>query len=84
MRILLIIAICVVVPLIPLSLLMNNYKLDTIKQNVKGRVIGGRVEDGKEFQVVWEDGTTKKGLGRSSQWPIMRKRAVPNEDDAVW
>jgi hypothetical protein len=41
MQMLLIIGICVAIPLISLSLLMKNYKLDTLEQNVKGRVIGG-------------------------------------------
>ncbi|KAI9801126.1 MAG: hypothetical protein M1833_002994 [Piccolia ochrophora] len=37
---LLIIAACVSIPLIPLTLLMKNYKLNRIDQNVKGKVIG--------------------------------------------
>ena len=40
MNILLIIAVCLSVPLLPLSLLMKNYKLDKIDQKVKGKVIG--------------------------------------------
>ena len=40
MNILLIIAACLAAPLIPLSLLMRNYRLDTIDQKVKGKVIG--------------------------------------------
>lgn len=40
MDILLIIAACLAAPLIPLSLLMRNYKLDSIDQKVRGRVIG--------------------------------------------
>jgi len=40
MNILLIIAACLAAPLIPLSLVMRNYKLDTIDQKVKGVVIG--------------------------------------------
>ena len=40
MDILLIIAACLAAPLIPLSLLMKNYKLDTIDQKVRGKVIG--------------------------------------------
>ena len=46
MRILLIVAICVAVPLVPLSLLMRDYGLEGREQGVKGRVIGGRVERG--------------------------------------
>ncbi|KAF2101030.1 putative siderophore-dependent iron transporter [Rhizodiscina lignyota] len=41
MHILLIIAVCVAAPLIPLSLLMKNYRLDQMNQKVKGVVIGG-------------------------------------------
>lgn len=40
MNILLIIAVCLAAPLIPLSLMMRNYKLDTMNQKVKGVVIG--------------------------------------------
>ncbi|KAL2036510.1 hypothetical protein N7G274_010740 [Stereocaulon virgatum] len=40
MDILLIIAACLAAPLIPLSLIMRNYKLDTIDQKVRGKVIG--------------------------------------------
>ncbi|KAL6717146.1 hypothetical protein ACLMJK_005061 [Lecanora helva] len=40
MDILLVIAVCLSAPLIPLSLVMRNYKLDTIDQKVKGKVIG--------------------------------------------
>ncbi|MCJ1434969.1 hypothetical protein MMC27_004339 [Xylographa pallens] len=40
LNILLIIAVCLAIPLIPLSLLMENYKLDQIDQKVKGKVIG--------------------------------------------
>ena len=40
MDILLIIAACLAAPLIPLSLIMRNYKLDAIDQKVRGKVIG--------------------------------------------
>ena len=40
MDILLIVAACFAAPLLPLSLLMKNYKLDAIEQKVKGKVIG--------------------------------------------
>ncbi|KAL8891509.1 MAG: hypothetical protein Q9205_000410 [Flavoplaca limonia] len=40
MNILLIIAVCLAIPLFPLSLVMKNYKLDEVDQNVKGVVIG--------------------------------------------
>lgn len=35
------IGLCISAPIIPLSLLMKNYKLDQLDQKVKGRVIGG-------------------------------------------
>ncbi|KAL8731441.1 MAG: hypothetical protein Q9166_003416 [cf. Caloplaca sp. 2 TL-2023] len=40
MNILLIIAVCLAIPLFPLSLVMRNYKLDEVDQKVKGVVIG--------------------------------------------
>ena len=43
MRVMLIVAICTAIPVLPLALAMKNYKLDEIKSQVKGRVIGGRV-----------------------------------------
>ncbi|KAI9702587.1 MAG: hypothetical protein M1836_001067 [Candelina mexicana] len=40
MNILLIVAVCVCIPLFPLSLMMKDYKLDEMDQKVKGKVIG--------------------------------------------
>ncbi|KAL8359466.1 hypothetical protein RB601_007824 [Gaeumannomyces tritici] len=40
---LLTVAVCVCVPIVLLSLLMRDIKLDEIEQHVRGRVIGGRV-----------------------------------------
>ncbi|KAL8742192.1 MAG: hypothetical protein Q9190_005285 [Brigantiaea leucoxantha] len=40
MNILLIISVCLAVPLLPLSLVMKNYKLNKMDQQVKGKVIG--------------------------------------------
>ncbi|KAI9749193.1 MAG: Nuclear import receptor [Chaenotheca gracillima] len=45
MTILLTIAVCIAAPLIPLSLLMKNYKLDQMDQRVKGKVIGTAREE---------------------------------------
>lgn len=82
MHTLLIIAICVTVPVFLLSLLMKNYKLDEIKQGVKGRVIGGAVTDGQEVQIVREEqGGGRMGLGRWLQFPGMKKR--PARDESV-
>lgn len=52
------IAVCVAAPLIPLSLMMRNYKLDEMDQHVKGRVIGGEVDkDSQEAQQTTETAT---------------------------
>jgi SP family sugar:H+ symporter-like MFS transporter len=48
MRYLLIGALCAAAPILPLSLLMKNYKLDQMKQPVEGRVFGGNVDAGDE------------------------------------
>ncbi|KAI9691419.1 MAG: hypothetical protein M1822_007490 [Bathelium mastoideum] len=49
MTTLLIVAVCVCIPLIPLSLGMKNYKLNQLDQRVKGKVIGAaRNEGGQE------------------------------------
>jgi hypothetical protein len=41
MQLLLIVALCVAVPVLPLGWCMRNYKLDELGQHVKGRVVGG-------------------------------------------
>lgn len=54
MRVLLIAAICTAIPVLPLALGMKDYKLDEIKQQVKGRVIGGRMnEKGEKVHHGW-------------------------------
>lgn len=63
MHTLLIIAICVTVPIILLSLVMKNYKLDEMEQGVKGRVISGEVKDEQEIEAIREE----QGGGCSSQ-----------------
>lgn len=45
MSTLLTIALCMCAPIIICSLLMSDYKLDKIEQGVKGRVIGGKVDE---------------------------------------
>lgn len=71
MRILLIVAICVAVPLVPLSLMMRDYGLERREQCVKGRVIGGRVERGDVEVGSYE--------GRKAWFwlPKMKKRTIP-------
>ncbi len=66
MKILLTIAVCVAVPLVPLSLIMKNYKLDALEQNVKGRVVGGNIEDAREVDAVKEEKVRRIG-GRVSE-----------------
>ncbi|KAG0647621.1 MFS siderochrome iron transporter C [Hyphodiscus hymeniophilus] len=50
MTILLIVAVCCAVPIVLLSLLLTNENLGEVKNQVKGRVIGGTVEDRTEVQ----------------------------------
>ncbi len=71
MRILPIVAICVAVPLVLLSLVMGDFGLEWREQGVKGRVIGGRVERGDVVAGNYE---------RRKAWfwlPKMKKRTVP-------
>ena len=64
MTILLIIAVCCAVPIILLSLLLTNENLNEVKNQVRGRVIGGTVEEGTEVEITRaEDGAAEKSLG---------------------
>ena len=70
MDVLLIVAACLAAPLIPLSLLMRNYKLDSIDQKVRGMVIGhDRAQDEGATEVQGDEGEARrKGfLGRFSR-----------------
>lgn len=61
MDILLIVAACLAAPLIPLSLLMRNYKLDSIDQKVRGNVIGrDRAQDEGASEVDRDEGHTQR------------------------
>lgn len=53
MRLLLAAAVIVAAPLIPLSLLMRNYKLDQMDQNVKGKVIGETKQGEERRRSIW-------------------------------
>lgn len=65
MDILLIIAACLAAPIIPLSLVMRNYKLDAIDQKVRGKVIGKeRRLDGPEMTGVGEASEDRRFWGR--------------------
>lgn len=44
MKMLLIIAVCVCIPMLPMGLLMKNYKLNEVDQHVTGTVIGNSKE----------------------------------------
>lgn len=78
---LLIIAVCVAVPCVLASLAMDNYKLDSMDQGVKGRIIGGNVEYGSELVAdgVKEEHVKRnklKDLGSWLRWPKPKKRNV--------
>ena len=61
MDILLIVAACLAAPLVPLSLLMRNYKLDSIDQKVRGNVIGrARAQDEGASEVDGDGGQTRR------------------------
>jgi hypothetical protein len=70
MHILLITAICVAAPLIPLSLLMKNYRLDKMNQKVKGNVIGGDRPDG--------------GLSDDAPLPVSETRGNSVVEESKW
>jgi hypothetical protein len=74
MRILLIVAICVAVPLVPLSLMMGDYGLGRREQGVKGRVIGGRVERGDVVEGSYQG-------SKAWFWLPKMKRTVPKTLD---
>lgn len=73
MNILLIIAVCLAAPLVPLSLFMRNYRLDTIDQKVRGTVIGQDRpynERSSQAEVIDEGNNSsdsKKGLAERFQ-----------------
>ncbi len=71
MRILLIVAICVAVPLVPLSFVMGDYGLEGRQQGDKGRLVGGRVERGDVVAGSYEGRKTWFRL------PKLKKRPVP-------
>ncbi|KAI4202970.1 MAG: hypothetical protein LQ350_002187 [Teloschistes chrysophthalmus] len=60
MKILLTISVCLAVPLLPLSLVLQNYKLDQMDQKVKGTVIGHSQGSGSRTSV---DTTEENGQG---------------------
>ncbi|KAL9586912.1 MAG: hypothetical protein Q9212_000584 [Teloschistes hypoglaucus] len=51
MKILLTISVCLAVPLLPLSLVLQNYRLDQMDQKVKGTVIGHSQKSGSRTSV---------------------------------
>jgi SP family sugar:H+ symporter-like MFS transporter len=53
MRLLLTGAVIVASPIVPLSLLMKNYRLDQMDQKVKGKVIGETKKGGERKRSIW-------------------------------
>ncbi|KAI8943255.1 hypothetical protein NX059_001277 [Plenodomus lindquistii] len=66
MRYLLIGALCASAPILPLSFLLSNYKLDAIDQNVKGRVVGSSEKRG-------EGTTATDGVSRGPSWQFWKR-----------
>lgn len=64
MDVLLIVAVCLCVPVLGLSFLMRNYRLDRIDQKVKGKVIGGERHGGNAEAVDGID-ERPRGMGES-------------------
>ncbi|KAI8625228.1 siderophore iron transporter mirC [Xylariaceae sp. FL1651] len=62
MEVLLTIAIVLCAPLVLLSFLMRNYKLDAVEQGVKGKVIGGEV--GEDEKKIGGEGEAKSSNPR--------------------
>ncbi len=73
MDILLIIAACLAAPLIPLSLVMRNYKLDAIDQKVRGKVIGKEKRLGGGDNDVPEMTGAGEGSGNRGFWGRFRR-----------
>ncbi|KAI1738348.1 siderophore iron transporter mirC [Xylaria scruposa] len=71
MHTLLIIAISLCAPLVFLSLLMRNYKLDAVKQGVKGKVIGGNVGENEKELV-------EESQGKGPRTWFKRKHTSPS------
>lgn len=74
MDILLIIAACLAAPIIPLSLVMRNYRLDAMDQKVRGKVIG------KERRGVGDGG----GSGGEGPDMTMTGAGEGRENRGVW
>ena len=58
MDLLLIVAVCLCIPVLALSFLMRNYRLDQIDQKVKGKVIGEDRHRGEDVSSSIDDGRT--------------------------
>ena len=73
MDILLIIAACLAAPLIPLSLVMRNYKLDAIDQKVRGKVIGKekRLDGGAPEMTM--TGAVEEGSANRGFWGRLKR-----------
>ncbi|KAL8370106.1 hypothetical protein RB595_000466 [Gaeumannomyces hyphopodioides] len=83
---LLTVAVCVCVPIVLLSLLMRNIKLDEVEQHVKGRVIGGRV--GADEKRAAGGGVGEQAVGRGSgvnvaPGPEMDSKGSPSDPEKL-
>jgi hypothetical protein len=57
---------------------MRNYRLNAMERGVKRQVIGWGVEGGREVEFVKGEDERKKGRWFTRlQWPVLKKRAVP-------
>ncbi|QIX00645.1 hypothetical protein AMS68_006162 [Peltaster fructicola] len=87
MTYILIVAVCVSVPVIILSLLMEDYKLDEIEQHVKGVVIGGEIEttpdaDDEEASEPFIGASSRKQSVSDEESPMLKnkpKRPIPRQ-----
>lgn len=77
MKILLIIAVCVCIPMLPFGILMENHKLDQINQGVAGVVIGS------SSKTTAAKASIREGRRRSVKWRSMEKIRFRNYRDNV-
>ncbi len=86
MDLLLVVAVCLCVPLLPLSLGLRDYRLDRVDQRVRGRVIGrvAEVEGGDGGGEVEEEGRGAeeeggdRDVGEARGWREWWRRRVDN------
>lgn len=79
MNLLLIVAVCLCIPVLALSFLMRNYRLDQIDQKVKGKVVGVDRHRGEDVSSNIDDGRTHEqddtdGKGRRKWFGTFRRQ----------